>query len=76
MVFIYLFLSSGNGQLIRPSDLTLGGCEAFDTVDQIVLFQAELHGCGSSVLVCDSLLFPSASLWALTLTSLTPFHVR
>uniref|UniRef100_A0A665TAM9 Zona pellucida sperm-binding protein 3 n=1 Tax=Echeneis naucrates TaxID=173247 RepID=A0A665TAM9_ECHNA len=39
----------GNGQLIRPSDLTLGGCTAVDTTDHILHFQTELHGCSSNV---------------------------
>uniref|UniRef100_A0A665TBA8 Zona pellucida sperm-binding protein 3 n=1 Tax=Echeneis naucrates TaxID=173247 RepID=A0A665TBA8_ECHNA len=39
----------GNGQLIRPSDLTLGGCTAVDTTDHILHFQTELHGCSSNM---------------------------
>ncbi|XP_011483580.1 zona pellucida sperm-binding protein 3 [Oryzias latipes] len=39
----------GNGKLIHPGDLTLGGCAAVDAVDRILLFQAELQGCGSTV---------------------------
>ena len=49
-----LFL--GNGQLIRPSDLTLGGCAARDAADHILHFQTELQGCGSTLTVCGSLL--------------------
>lgn len=44
-----LFL--GNGQLINPRDLTLGGCAALDTSDHILLFQTELQGCGSIITV-------------------------
>lgn len=44
-------LSSGNGQLIRPSDLTLGGCAALDTAGHVLQFRAELQGCGSTVTV-------------------------
>ncbi|RVE75403.1 hypothetical protein OJAV_G00016600 [Oryzias javanicus] len=39
----------GNGKLIHAGDLTLGGCAAVDAVDRILLFQAELQGCGSTV---------------------------
>lgn len=43
--FLLLFL--GNGQLIHPSDLTLGGCVAQQANDRILRFQTELHGCNS-----------------------------
>lgn len=52
--FSSLFL--GNGQLIRPSDLTLGGCAALDAADHILQFQTELQGCGSTMTVCGFLL--------------------
>ncbi|XP_069022460.1 zona pellucida sperm-binding protein 3-like [Embiotoca jacksoni] len=38
----------GNGQIIRPSDLTLGGCTAVDTAENILQFQSELQSCGST----------------------------
>ncbi|XP_019733946.1 zona pellucida sperm-binding protein 3-like isoform X2 [Hippocampus comes] len=38
----------GNGQLIHPSDLTLGGCSLLDIADDMLRFQTELHGCGST----------------------------
>ncbi|XP_037552619.1 zona pellucida sperm-binding protein 3 [Nematolebias whitei] len=44
----------GNGQLIRPSDLTLGGCSAMGTVDGVLLFQTELHGCGSTTTMTET----------------------
>uniref|UniRef100_H3CH89 Zona pellucida sperm-binding protein 3 n=1 Tax=Tetraodon nigroviridis TaxID=99883 RepID=H3CH89_TETNG len=38
----------GNGQLIHPTDLTLGGCVARPASDRILGFQTELHGCNST----------------------------
>ncbi|KAK5891212.1 hypothetical protein CgunFtcFv8_018489 [Champsocephalus gunnari] len=43
----------GNGQLIRPSDLTLGGCAAVDAAHHILHFQAELQDCGSTVTITE-----------------------
>lgn len=51
--FSSLFL--GNGQLIRSSDLTLGGCAALDAADHILKFQTALQGCGSTMTVCGFL---------------------
>uniref|UniRef100_A0A3Q2GKI3 Zona pellucida sperm-binding protein 3 n=1 Tax=Cyprinodon variegatus TaxID=28743 RepID=A0A3Q2GKI3_CYPVA len=39
----------GNGQLIRPDDLSLGGCMAVNAVDNVLLFETELHGCGGTM---------------------------
>ena len=44
-------LFSGNGQLIRPSDLTLGGCPALHAANRILHFQTTLQGCGSTLTV-------------------------
>ncbi|KAF7214970.1 zona pellucida sperm-binding protein 3 [Nothobranchius furzeri] len=52
----------GNGQLIHPRDLTLGGCLAVDAVDHILLFQTELHGCGSNKTITEEFLIYSFSL--------------
>nr|XP_029134787.1 zona pellucida sperm-binding protein 3-like isoform X2 [Labrus bergylta] len=52
----------GNGQLIRPSDLTLGGCAAVNTAGHILQFQAELHSCGSKLMMTDDALIYSFSL--------------
>ncbi|XP_040888564.1 zona pellucida sperm-binding protein 3-like [Toxotes jaculatrix] len=52
----------GNGQLIRPSDLTLGGCAALDTADHILQFQTELQGCGSRMTMTEDALIYSFSL--------------
>lgn len=50
-----LFL--GNGQLIHPSDVTLGGCVTQQTSDHILVFQTELQGCNSEQKVCFFLFF-------------------
>ncbi|TKS66347.1 Zona pellucida sperm-binding protein 3 [Collichthys lucidus] len=52
----------GNGQLIRPSDLTLGGCAALHTADHILRFQTELQGCGSTMTMTEEALIYSFSL--------------
>ncbi|KAM6957957.1 zona pellucida sperm-binding protein 3-like [Tautogolabrus adspersus] len=52
----------GNGQLIRPSDLTLGGCAAVNAADHILQFQAELHSCGSILTMTEEALIYSFSL--------------
>ncbi|XP_041834974.1 zona pellucida sperm-binding protein 3-like [Melanotaenia boesemani] len=52
----------GNGQLIHPSDLTLGGCAAVDTVDHILLFQTELQNCGGTVMMTEEVLIYSFPL--------------
>lgn len=41
----------GNGQLIHPSDLTLGGCAALHAADYVLHFRAQLPGCGSTLTV-------------------------
>lgn len=43
----------GTGQLIDPADLTLGGCplKAFDQEKKMMLFETELQGCDSSLMV-------------------------
>ncbi|XP_004552715.2 zona pellucida sperm-binding protein 3 isoform X2 [Maylandia zebra] len=43
----------GNGQLIRPSDLTVGDCAAVDTEKLVLGFQTELEGCGSTVTMTE-----------------------
>ncbi|CAK6962496.1 zona pellucida sperm-binding protein 3-like [Scomber scombrus] len=52
----------GNGQLIRPSDVTLGGCVALDTADHILKFQTELQGCGSTMTMTEKALVYTFSL--------------
>lgn len=43
----------GTGQLINPSDLTLGDCSvvAEDNIAHVLIFEAELHECGSQLVV-------------------------
>lgn len=43
----------GNGNLIEPDDLTLGGCphKEHDEKAGMLVFESELHGCGSQKLV-------------------------
>ncbi|KAM6892888.1 LOW QUALITY PROTEIN: zona pellucida sperm-binding protein 3-like [Lycodopsis pacificus] len=51
----------GNGQLIRPSDLTLGGCAAL-AADDHIHFQSELQDCGSTKRMTEETLIYSFSL--------------
>lgn len=43
----------GTGQLVNPADLTLGTCGAIaeDVALQVLIFESELHDCGSTTLV-------------------------
>lgn len=43
----------GTGQLVNPNDLTLGNCPAVaeDPAAQVLIFEAELHDCLSSLVV-------------------------
>ncbi|XP_041637401.1 zona pellucida sperm-binding protein 3-like [Cheilinus undulatus] len=52
----------GNSQLIRASDLTLGGCAAVNAADHILRFQTELHGCGSKLRMTEDALIYSFHL--------------
>ncbi|CAJ1086913.1 zona pellucida sperm-binding protein 3-like [Xyrichtys novacula] len=52
----------GNGQFIRPGDLTLGGCAAADSGGHVLKFQTELHGCGSMMTMTEDALIYSFSL--------------
>nr|XP_046238214.1 zona pellucida sperm-binding protein 3-like [Scatophagus argus] len=52
----------GNRQLIRPSDLTLGGCAALHASDHILQFQTELQGCGSTLTMTEEALVYSFAL--------------
>ncbi|XP_061745427.1 zona pellucida sperm-binding protein 3-like [Nerophis ophidion] len=52
----------GNGQLIRPSDVTLGGCGLLRAADQTLLFRTELQGCGSTMKMTDEALIYTFSL--------------
>ncbi|XP_061078079.1 proline-rich protein 36-like isoform X6 [Conger conger] len=53
----------GIGQLIQPSDITLGGCGPVEQKGSmpVLLFETELHGCGSILLMTeDSLIYSFA----------------
>ncbi|CAB1328064.1 unnamed protein product, partial [Coregonus sp. 'balchen'] len=54
----------GNGQLIRPSDLTLGGCTSteFDHADQRLLFESELQECRSTLTITEDVLIYTFTL--------------
>ncbi|XP_077368480.1 zona pellucida sperm-binding protein 3-like isoform X2 [Festucalex cinctus] len=52
----------GNGQLIRPSDLTLGDCRLLHVDDHMLRFRAELHDCGSTKKMTDETLVYTFSL--------------
>ncbi|XP_061841411.1 zona pellucida sperm-binding protein 3-like [Nerophis lumbriciformis] len=52
----------GNGQLIRPSDMTLGGCGLLHVADHTLLFRTELQECGSTMKMTDEALIYTFSL--------------
>ncbi|XP_047452651.1 zona pellucida sperm-binding protein 3-like [Mugil cephalus] len=45
----------GIGQLVQAADVTLGGCPATgqDPDAQVLIFESELHGCGSQLLMYE-----------------------
>uniref|UniRef100_A0A3B4ZZV2 Zona pellucida sperm-binding protein 3 n=1 Tax=Stegastes partitus TaxID=144197 RepID=A0A3B4ZZV2_9TELE len=45
----------GIGRLIRPEHITLGGCSAteVDDLSHVLVFESELHGCGSIVVMTE-----------------------
>ncbi|XP_034409235.1 zona pellucida sperm-binding protein 3-like [Cyclopterus lumpus] len=49
----------GNGQLIRPIDLTLGGCPALDSPHHILRFQSELQDCSCTFRITEEALIYS-----------------
>ncbi|XP_056308795.1 zona pellucida sperm-binding protein 3-like [Danio aesculapii] len=57
----------GSGQLIEPSDLTLGGCPfvGFDDRVRIIAFESALEGCGSLLTMTDdSLVYAFALVYS------------
>ncbi|KAJ7997637.1 hypothetical protein DPEC_G00214200 [Dallia pectoralis] len=48
----------GIGQLIDPADLTLGGCAVSgeDASAQVLFFDTDLHGCGSTMMMTEEVL--------------------
>lgn len=49
----------GQGKMIEPEEITLGGCPATEVDDwaHVLAFESELHGCGSTLVVGRSWLF-------------------
>ncbi|XP_063762487.1 zona pellucida sperm-binding protein 3-like isoform X1 [Eleginops maclovinus] len=43
----------GQGRLIKPEEITLGGCSAteIDNLSHVLVFESELHGCGSTLVM-------------------------
>lgn len=43
----------GNGKLIKPEEITLGSCSAteIDNLSHVLIFERELHSCGSTLVV-------------------------
>lgn len=43
----------GLGKLVKPEEITLGGCSAaeIDNLSHVLVFESELHGCGSKLQV-------------------------
>ncbi|KAM7413726.1 hypothetical protein PAMA_020890 [Pampus argenteus] len=54
----------GLGKLIKPEELTLGGCSAteVDDLSHVLIFESELHGCGSTLVMTKN-----AFIYAFTL---------
>nr|ASL70077.1 choriogenin L [Paralichthys olivaceus] len=54
----------GIGQFINSADLTLGSCNAVgeDNGAQVLIFQSELHGCGSSLAMTEDALIYTFTL--------------
>ncbi|XP_040894236.1 zona pellucida sperm-binding protein 3-like [Toxotes jaculatrix] len=54
----------GIGQFINPADLTLGACGAIaeDTAAQVLIFEAELHDCGSTLAMTEDALIYTFTL--------------
>ncbi|XP_031135625.2 zona pellucida sperm-binding protein 3-like isoform X1 [Sander lucioperca] len=45
----------GIGTPVRTADVTLGGCPATGEDDQVLIFESELHRCGSELLMSEDL---------------------
>ncbi|XP_054460513.1 zona pellucida sperm-binding protein 3-like [Anoplopoma fimbria] len=46
----------GLGKLIKPGDVTLGGCSAteIDNLSHVLIFEYELHSCGSTLVMTEN----------------------
>ncbi|XP_074496095.1 uncharacterized protein LOC141770471 [Sebastes fasciatus] len=54
----------GLGKLIEPEDITLGGCSAteIDSLSHVLIFECELHGCGSTLVMTENTFFYAFTL--------------
>ncbi|XP_019961582.1 zona pellucida sperm-binding protein 3-like [Paralichthys olivaceus] len=54
----------GLGMLIKPEEIMLGGCSAtdVDNLSHVLVFESELHGCGSTLVMTEN-----AFIYAFTL---------
>ncbi|XP_040902182.1 zona pellucida sperm-binding protein 3-like [Toxotes jaculatrix] len=54
----------GLGKLIKPEQITLGGCSATDIDDfsHVLVFESELHGCGSTLVMTENALIYAFTL--------------
>ncbi|XP_042270240.1 zona pellucida sperm-binding protein 3-like [Thunnus albacares] len=54
----------GLGKLIKPEEITLGGCSAteIDELSHVLIFESELHSCGSTLVMIED-----AFIYAFTL---------
>ncbi|KAL2102807.1 hypothetical protein ACEWY4_001975 [Coilia grayii] len=68
----------GTGQLISPLDVSLGGCAptGFNSFSETLLFETELHTCGSTVEMTDSLLIYTFALYYMPVSTKDTFTVK
>ncbi|XP_059187458.1 zona pellucida sperm-binding protein 3-like isoform X2 [Centropristis striata] len=54
----------GLGKLIKPEDIRLGGCSAteVDDLSHVLIFESELHGCGSTRVMTEDAFIYAFSL--------------
>ncbi|KAF3847241.1 hypothetical protein F7725_020269 [Dissostichus mawsoni] len=54
----------GRGMLIKPEEITLGGCSAteVDNLAHVLAFESELHGCGSTLVMKENSLIYAFAL--------------
>ncbi|XP_044058455.1 zona pellucida sperm-binding protein 3-like [Siniperca chuatsi] len=54
----------GLGKLIKPEEITLGGCSAteIDNLSHVLIFECELHGCGSTLVVTKNAFYYAFAL--------------
>ncbi|XP_062374694.1 uncharacterized protein LOC134062627 [Sardina pilchardus] len=68
----------GTGQLISPSNITLGGCAptGLNSSSDMLLFETELHKCGSRVQMTDNLLVYKFTLSYTAVSTENPLILR